>query len=70
MTQTFVHSVGSPDGYIYDFWKERYPDDDYGKQPNRKANPRPVTPPDAGNSPAQNVSEAAPKKKSKLCTIL
>ncbi|XP_076456807.1 cadherin EGF LAG seven-pass G-type receptor 2-like isoform X2 [Babylonia areolata] len=35
----------APASHLNDhFWKERYPDDDYGKQPNRQANPRPVTP--------------------------
>jgi hypothetical protein len=67
--------VGDPDGHIYDFWKERYPDDDYGKQPNRTANPRPVTP-QGGNpfnlssNPGQNNPSAAPPAKKKFCTIL
>ncbi|PVD31791.1 hypothetical protein C0Q70_07209 [Pomacea canaliculata] len=37
-----IFIIGSPDAYLYDFWKERYPDDDYGKQPNRQAPPLPV----------------------------
>ena len=74
MIETPLLSVGDPNGYIYDFWKERYPDDDYGKQPNRKLVPRPVTPVGGsplghGNSPGLGGPSAAPKK-SKSCTIL
>ena len=69
--------VGDPDGYIYDFWKERYPDDDYGNQPDRKANPRPLTPtnviPMENTSPGQapnSQTAAKTPKKTKFCTIL
>ncbi|XP_070184792.1 uncharacterized protein DDB_G0290587-like [Littorina saxatilis] len=36
--------VGDPNARGHDFWKERYPDDDYSNLPDRKDNPRPVTP--------------------------
>lgn len=62
--------VGPQNGYLYDFWKEKYPDNDYGKQPNRNHVPRPVTP--INGSPAENnagqQATASPKKK--VCTIL
>ncbi|XP_070182416.1 protocadherin Fat 2-like [Littorina saxatilis] len=62
--------VGPQDGYIYDFWKERYPDDDYANEPERQNNPRPVTPenkPSGGvensHEPSKNGPIVPPKNK-------
>ncbi|KAL8607700.1 hypothetical protein ACOMHN_039374 [Nucella lapillus] len=74
-----------PEPYLHDFWKERYPDDDYGNQPDRTARPRPVTPENGfaqaagngngsgtGNNPAEKPGGLSVplKKKSRFCNIL